>query len=93
MCQKKLANLITFESYIMYRLSEFRIINRIREFKFSLHVNYGLFIGPGRAKIKLNKFQCRHTKAKFVPNPMNRFGYETYIRPQMNTKDCDIDGL
>ena len=46
-----------------------------------LHVNYGLYIGPGRTKIKLNKFQCRHTNAKFVPNPLNRFGDETYIRP------------
>jgi len=51
--KKKLANLTTVESYFMNRLSEIRTINRVREFKFSIHVNYGLYIGPGRTKIKL----------------------------------------
>jgi len=54
MYQKQLANLITVESYIMYRLSELRTINRLREFRFSYHVNYGLYTGPGRTKNKLN---------------------------------------
>jgi len=52
--KKKLANLITFELYIMYRLSELRISNKLREFKFSLHVNYELYIESRRAKMKLN---------------------------------------
>jgi len=93
MYQKKLANLITFESYIIYCLSELRTIKGLREFRFSHHVYYWLYIGPVRTKVKSNKLQCRHTNSKFVLNPLNRFGDETYIRPQMKTKVCVIDGF
>jgi hypothetical protein len=49
-------------------------VNRLGEFRFSHHVNCRLYIGPVRTKLKLNKFHCSHTNAKFVLNPLNRFG-------------------
>jgi hypothetical protein len=93
MYQIKFANFITFEAYVMCRLSELRTNKRHREYRFSLHVHYKPYIGPGRTNIKLNKFQFIDTNAKFVLNPLNSFGDETYIRSQKNTKDYNIDGF
>lgn len=93
MYQIKFANFITFEAYVMCRLSELRTNKRHREYGFSLHVHYKLYIGPGRTNIKLNKFQFTDNNAKFVLNPLNRVGDETYIRPHKNTKDCNVDGF